>query len=163
MDETPSNSDRSIAEELFAERFDDLEAGVAGVLEELCSAHPEHAALFEELYGSWQRAQRILGAASPGQPTLSADLSGLLKGAAGASHASQGDGAFAQLQDRLDPERRLEVQGEMARGGMGAVLSVFDRNLRRQMAMKVMLEQGGLGGPLSAGPMGRFLDEASGA
>ena len=160
MDETPSNSDRSIAEELFAERFDDLEAGVSGVLEELCSAHPEHAALFEELYASWQRAQRILGAASPEQPTLSADLSGLLKGAAGASHASQGDGAFAQLQDRLDPERRLEVQGEMARGGMGAVLSVFDRNLRRQMAMKVMLEQGDLGGPLSAGPMGRFLDEA---
>ncbi|MCH2106229.1 MAG: bifunctional serine/threonine-protein kinase/formylglycine-generating enzyme family protein [Planctomycetes bacterium] len=167
MDESRPNSDRSVAEELFAERFDDLEAGVSGVLEDLCAAHPEHAELFRELYASWQRAQQILGAGAPAQPTLSADLSALLKGAVRAdeeggskAESAQSGDALMQLQDRLDPERRLEVQGEMARGGMGAVLSVFDRNLRRQMAMKVMLKQEELEGPLSAGPMGRFLDEA---
>jgi CRP-like cAMP-binding protein len=37
-----------------------------------------------------------------------------------------------------DPERRLRLEGELARGGMGAVRSAFDATLQRRMAAKTM-------------------------
>jgi serine/threonine-protein kinase len=37
-----------------------------------------------------------------------------------------------------DPERRLKLEGELARGGMGAVRSAFDATLQRRMAAKTM-------------------------
>ena len=75
MDETQSNSDHGAAEELFAERFDDLEAGTPGVLEDLCGAHPEYAEIFRQLFQSWERAQGLLGAGAPVQPKVRATLS----------------------------------------------------------------------------------------
>ncbi len=37
---------------------------------------------------------------------------------------------------------RYEVESEIARGGMGAIYRVYDRKLRRRMAMKVMMARG---------------------
>jgi len=37
-----------------------------------------------------------------------------------------------------DPRRRLSIEGEMARGGMGAVRFAFDATLQRRMAAKTM-------------------------
>ena len=51
-----------------------------------------------------------------------------------------------QLQGSAAPElppRYYETGDEIARGGMGAVRSVFDGNIRRDVAMKVLLEGGG--------------------
>ncbi|HEX6883516.1 MAG TPA: bifunctional serine/threonine-protein kinase/formylglycine-generating enzyme family protein [Planctomycetota bacterium] len=60
-------------------------------------------------------------------------------------------------------ERRYEVRGELARGGMGAILRVNDPALRRELAMKVSLSQlgeaRGAGSSGSAG-LARFVAEA---
>lgn len=66
---------------------------------------------------------------------------------------------------RRDPRTRYELKGEVARGGMGAILKVFDGDLRRTLAMKVMLG-GSSGTPgvegTDADPrsLARFLEEA---
>ncbi len=60
--------------------------------------------------------------------------------------------------------RRYEVGDEIARGGMGAIVRVWDKDLRRNLAMKVML--GAHGGPgMETSPrdqriVSRFLEEA---
>ena len=168
MDETQSKSDRTIAEEHFAARLVELEDGTPGVLEELCEEHPQFATYFQELHEDWKRVRDIFDAGGGSPQTLSVDLGKLVAGViderkeAGAASGSDTatEAAIGRLRERLDPESRLEVQGELARGGMGAVLSVLDKNLRREMAMKVMLKQTEPGRAVSSRAMGRFLDEA---
>ena len=60
---------------------------------------------------------------------------------------------------------RYKVIGEIARGGMGAVLEVQDNDLDRRVAMKVLLrdtrrEESDSGSPLDTGPVNRFIAEA---
>ncbi|MGK0483426.1 MAG: tRNA A-37 threonylcarbamoyl transferase component Bud32 [Planctomycetota bacterium] len=59
---------------------------------------------------------------------------------------------------------RYKIVGEFARGGMGAILRVWDRDLRRTLAMKVVLGQGepqqGDTPPVDERTLGRFVDEA---
>ncbi len=78
-------------------------------------------------------------------------------------------GASSELLQRLSDhslkESRYELQGEIARGGMGAVLRVWDEDLRRTLAMKVILGKGDSpteGGtpPVDTRMLGRFLEEA---
>jgi formylglycine-generating enzyme required for sulfatase activity/serine/threonine protein kinase len=60
---------------------------------------------------------------------------------------------------------RYRLQGEIARGGMGAIFKLWDENLRRHLAMKVILGrdespvQGGTP-KFDARTVGRFLEEA---
>ncbi|MCA8916283.1 MAG: protein kinase [Planctomycetes bacterium] len=60
---------------------------------------------------------------------------------------------------------RYKVIGEIARGGMGAVLEVQDSDLDRRVAMKVLLrdtrkKDSDSGSPLDTGPVNRFIAEA---
>ena len=58
---------------------------------------------------------------------------------------------------------RYVVRGEVARGGMGAILRVRDEDLRRDLAMKVVLSRNpGKPGttPAEVKMLGRFLEEA---
>ncbi|MBK9975197.1 MAG: protein kinase [Planctomycetes bacterium] len=60
---------------------------------------------------------------------------------------------------------RYKVMGEIARGGMGAVLEVQDSDLDRTVAMKVLLRdtrqaESDSGSPLDTGPVNRFIAEA---
>jgi len=60
-------------------------------------------------------------------------------------------------------ERRYEVRGELARGGMGAILCVHDPALRRELAMKVSLSQladGRARGSSGSAGLARFVAEA---
>ncbi len=60
---------------------------------------------------------------------------------------------------------RYTLEGEIARGGMGAILAVYDEDLRRRLAMKVILDDAG-GAATSGGSkvdpsrLARFLEEA---
>ena len=75
-------------------------------------------------------------------------------------------GAILRRLANQDPEQaRYRVMGEIARGGMGRILEVWDRDLRRKLAMKVM--QGGDERQPRETPSGeestalpRFLEEA---
>ena len=57
---------------------------------------------------------------------------------------------------------RYEHKGELARGGQGAILRVWDEDLRRNLAMKVTLAQSEAAGTSEVDPktLGRFLEEA---
>jgi hypothetical protein len=56
--------------------------------------------------------------------------------------------------EKSEESRKYHVQDEIARGGMGVILRVLDRDLRRETAMKVML------GGLSGNERMRFVEEA---
>jgi serine/threonine protein kinase/formylglycine-generating enzyme required for sulfatase activity len=69
------------------------------------------------------------------------------------------------------PERsRYRMEGEIARGGMGAILRVWDQDLNRPLAMKVALDQGSLASSTAGADheaathdpraLARFLEEA---
>jgi formylglycine-generating enzyme required for sulfatase activity/serine/threonine protein kinase len=63
---------------------------------------------------------------------------------------------------RADPGARYEVKGELGRGGMGLVLEVWDTDLRRALAMKVLRRDGGPrpGSSSASENVVRFLEEA---
>jgi serine/threonine protein kinase len=87
----------------------------------------------------------------------------LYKGEAAKSELSSE--VLARLADRGATSRRYRLEGEIGHGGMGAVLGVWDEDLRRHLAMKVMLGKGagsGSGRTPSADPrhLARFLEEA---
>ena len=70
---------------------------------------------------------------------------------------------IARLRARPRIEGRYEAEREIARGGMGAILRVHDRDLRRELAMKVILEDLGGSDPTSSDAQrirARFLEEA---
>ena len=83
----------------------------------------------------------------------------------------QGDSAEAMASARVDalrgegdgPSKRYVLEGEIGRGGMGAVLEIFDADLRRRLAMKVaLLPEGGADDAARIGStqLLRFLEEA---
>ncbi len=58
---------------------------------------------------------------------------------------------------------RYKLKGEIDRGGQGAILRVWEEDLRRNLAMKIMLgqaeaERSGDTPPVDTKPLGRFLD-----
>ena len=74
--------------------------------------------------------------------------------------------ATAQILERLRAHgakhTRYVQRGEVARGGMGLILRVWDEDLRREMAMKVVLGASGQAttGEIDPKTLGRFLEEA---
>lgn len=57
--------------------------------------------------------------------------------ASGVQHSA---GVLSRLSERGASASRYRLDGEIARGGMGAILQVFDEDLRRRLAMKVILD-----------------------
>ncbi len=70
-----------------------------------------------------------------------------------------------RLAEREKPHTRYKLEGEVAHGGQGAILRVWDEDLRRHLAMKVILGEGeasktGVTSSVSSSALGRFLEEA---
>ncbi|MHC5211782.1 MAG: protein kinase domain-containing protein, partial [Planctomycetota bacterium] len=73
-----------------------------------------------------------------------------------------------RLAGRGEGYGRYTLKGEVARGGQGAILRVWDEDLRRHLAMKVTLgkvgetsgEKSGETPPVDSKTLGRFLEEA---
>jgi len=69
------------------------------------------------------------------------------------------------LKSNPGSDAQYKLRGEVARGGMGAILKVWDENLRRDLAMKVVLKPGGGDEPARVDEVDpkqikRFLEEA---
>ncbi len=82
---------------------------------------------------------------------------------------SQGGGLSSEVLERLSDRgpasMRYRLQGEIARGGMGAILRVWDEDLRRRLAMKVLhrgarAAEGPTPPPEEPRKLSRFLEEA---
>lgn len=97
--------------------------------------------------GFAQRLARLLG----GAPEPAMDL--------------EGEGPANQIPEEVvdvaPRNTRYRMRREVGRGGMGAVLEVWDGDLRRRLAMKVLLKQGGADGSrVDERTLSRFLEEA---
>ncbi len=74
-------------------------------------------------------------------------------------------GVLGRIETHSKLATRYRLDGEIARGGMGAILEVWDEDLRRQLAMKVALSRTGEGTTanvkeLDPRILSRFLEEA---
>jgi len=128
----------------------DLEEGQTRDLERYQALFPGHEQLIAEEF------ERVWGGADVDASELSESLFG------------QGQAVSEEFLDELrstsSPPSRYAIQDELARGGMGAIHRVYDRGLRRDLAMKVVLAKkwGGEASTPSRDPqkLRRFLEEA---
>ncbi len=74
--------------------------------------------------------------------------------------SSTSRGLYAKLSEQVQVGRRYVLRREIARGGMGAIVSVWDEDLRRNLAMKVMHSPGDDPERVDPEKLGRFLEEA---
>ncbi len=132
---------------LFAEFVSQHGLGSAKALEELCRAHPEEAAELRVLFENWHWiAPGLAPAKPPGsvhdrvREALGEDADPAISLDAGEAPkpAELPESLLAQLQGHSAARARYTVRGEVARGGMGVVLKVWDNELRRVLAMKVL-------------------------
>jgi len=144
----------SEAERLLLDHLARLQRGEPSDLEALCVAHPARAGELRELSARLALVARLLP-----------DVHGEPPAAAGAELPSDLLALCARLSTRASVADRYEQPVEVARGAQGAVLDVFDADLRRHVAKKVL--HGGAtsagqlpGGAGSVRNLGRFLDEA---
>ena len=67
---------------------------------------------------------------------------------------------LTQLASYRSPTSRYDDHGEFARGGMGQIRHVYDKSVRRRLAMKILLDRDGGDAEGSAHSLGHFLEEA---
>ena len=139
----------------------------------LCARNRELATELRSVHADWLRVKsvwRTLGRGLPVGERLR-DRYGSWVDPAIALEPEPGQGSgtlrsvIGRLGLKLPRQSRYEVLEEVARGGMGAVLKVWDPDLRRTLAMKVALSptapDGGDAPDSSAElPLARFLEEA---
>ena len=137
------------AEELYAEfvraAAEDGSDG-SGSFEAFCARHPDLAAELRVLHETRRRIEaalaRGLGALETDRPTpRPGDGAGAAAGRSGALSASGLVSAevLQKLASHRPDHSRYKLEGEIARGGMGAILKVWDEDLGRHLAMKVIL------------------------
>jgi len=169
--------------EVLARYVDRRAMGQPVSLDELCCEHPS---LAEELRELVPLAESLLERLSPSlggsfseqlrqrfgrgvDPQVELEAEGGVRSDLKASPATTELSTSSEVLERLagrgPASTRYRVKDEIGRGGMGAVLRVWDEDLRRHLAMKVML---GKGLPRSTGHtphtdprvVARFLEEA---
>ncbi|MFN0242169.1 MAG: protein kinase domain-containing protein [Planctomycetota bacterium] len=155
-----SESNEERADRLFAEFMVRRDMGGAEGVEELCAAHPDLAPALRRLKADCDALASLCDELAADVPSVRVPSD--------AAHEQLPRSVRAVLDQlaRSAPERRrYRMLGEVARGGMGVILRVWDEDLRRTLAMKVVL---GAGGHVASGEtplvrprtLGRFLTEA---
>jgi len=142
----------SEAELLFGALVRDASDEYVPDVELLCAARPDLAQELRTILAQYRRARQAMH---------------MLKGAAGEAEATVGGPGEEADDNSDDGPGRYTIRREIARGGMGTILEVWDEELRRPLAMKVLREQGagaGLDGALAQLGSGRrksrLLNEA---
>lgn len=138
---------------VFAAFLHRREAGEHVSIEELCAGHPEHVDALRRLHADWvfERLERGDADAAVGRERSGGDPA--------ASSAF-----LARLRGKPPTWARYVVRDELGRGGMGIVLRVFDTELLRPLAMKVVRPDLGGSTPAASDARAqqlesRFLDE----
>ncbi|MBL8737005.1 MAG: SUMF1/EgtB/PvdO family nonheme iron enzyme [Planctomycetes bacterium] len=127
----------------------------------------EDQALGSKLAALLEHAHQPTPAFVPGAPPPSSDAADRTASDSSTDkvHSTQTAEMLQRLAraPRLDLER-YAIEGEVDRGGMGAILKILDRQLNRRLAMKVLLDREAprdeLERQLASQLLGRFLEEA---
>ena len=154
MTETELNQKRDeLAELAYAEFRVGRENGGKEEFEELCKKHPELDAELRGLHANWDFVAGAIGRldhSSHLRPNPDSD--GFTKR------------VVERLSGRTGAFERYRIDGKLGEGGQGAILRVWDGDLGRKLAMKVMHSRKASGGnsPPKSGSraLGRFLEEA---
>ncbi|HVS18430.1 MAG TPA: serine/threonine-protein kinase, partial [Planctomycetota bacterium] len=134
-------------ESLFAAWLDRLVGGEDPDIDELCREHLEAATALRALHAHWVQLEAVVRQCCMGRSLadkLRAHFGGEVDPQVTLEHESAPRSDFtrevlSRLGGRGPAATRYRIQGEVAHGGMGAVLRVWDLDLRRHLAMKVML------------------------
>ena len=86
-----------------------------------------------------ERLRRIHGAEV--DPRVDLESSGRTEVRGSEPRRPQSSALLQRLGTRSVASSRYRLHGEIARGGMGAILEVFDEDLRRRLAMKVIVDR----------------------
>jgi len=158
----------SLAADVFAEFLALSERQPDLDFDEFCREHAEFEDELRLLYGQWSElagmrehldaaGSAYLGDSSEEEPDVEA-------GVTIDPSLRMGDVApralIARLTGRSGNFTRYRMQGEIGRGGMGKVLRVWDPDLRRTLAMKVVRQEEGAPHEIDARLLSRFLEEA---
>jgi serine/threonine protein kinase/tetratricopeptide (TPR) repeat protein len=150
------------AADVFLEFLVRRAEGEALAIGDLCASRPE---LAEPLLRLWDQHQEAL--ALPSRNPNPVSTLGARLGRANLPSISLPDVEAESLAEAPGVPAdgpsgtRFRIEGELARGGMGAVYRVFDPDLRRRLAMKVSLAgPRAKTGASSQGKESRFVEEA---
>jgi len=149
--------DAPTTSEVFASFLSGKLAGSPRTLEQLLAGHPEKAGELRRMHENWSGSQ-------PSDSSASSHP----------SRASVMDEFASEIIHRLAGRERgfdrYKLEGELARGGQGVIIRVWDEDLSRHLAMKVILSKGAPSGPstskkaastpMDSRSIGRFLEEA---
>lgn len=122
------------AGEIFARFQSELHRSESDDFEALCAAHPE---LTEELKRLWRAAKSKRSEIASHKPPAADDMSRTTPPAPQVGQEQTIDPTDRGPAPR-PPGGRYEIQGVVARGGMGVIYAVQDHELKRQIAMKVI-------------------------
>jgi serine/threonine protein kinase len=146
----------------------DLRASVIAEFPDLNAE--ERARLFELTQAAAEEEARdgqtaAAAPAEPGDAQRDGAAPSIDVGTEGAADPDFASAVLRRLAAREGSFGRYSLKGEVARGGQGVVLRVWDEDLRRNLAMKVMLGRGepaetGKTPPADPRSLGRFLEEA---
>ena len=178
----PSDASQPLspAEELYAQYLTRRQQGATLDIDAWCASHPDHAADLRKLdaqYGQLSSIfERLMGSQPAPEKRLADELRerygegvdpGISLDGGGASQSDSGPSSelLRRLRTHAPKNSRYKLQGEIGRGGMGAVIRVWDEDLRRTLAMKVVLGKEdkaakGATPPVDSRTLGRFLEEA---
>lgn len=137
--------EESGASSLFSQFVAAREKGLDPDLDQYCRQHPAHANELRELVHVWQHAGSILrgdedpaGDAPPNNGRCGLRLSPPIAEEREPIVAS----LLARLARRGPPKQRFAVKERIGQGGMGAVYRVYDHELGRHVAAKVIRKIG---------------------
>ena len=151
------------AQALYARHV--AERGTPQEFEALCTAHPQHAAAFRHLDQEWKQWNSVFQQLA-GSGSLSIAVQRLKEGLVEETEGQlPGSALLQRLKQRTGTAPRYTLLGEIGRGGMGAVVRVRDDDLRRTLAMKVILGREDASKEsdtpaVDRRTLGRFLEEA---
>ena len=165
----PANSAASArAASVYAEHLAARVADSPADIDELCLGRPELEPELRRLHLAHEAVEAALedlGLSSSLTRRLDARLGPDADPSSAVDEEDAADPKFVadvvqRLSHRSGAYGRYRLKEEFARGGMGAILRVWDEDLRRNLAMKVMIA-GTEGTPTpDARSLGRFLEEA---
>ncbi|MFN9787808.1 MAG: protein kinase domain-containing protein [Planctomycetia bacterium] len=174
----PDPEPLSRAQELYSEYLALRERDESLSFESWCGSHEAHAAELRGLHAQYEHLDAIFAQlrSDSGGDNRSSGRAG---GRAGAEmepgivlddgrigdESSHSSALLRRLREHAPTNSRYQVLDEVGRGGMGAVIRVWDQDLRRTLAMKVALGHANRPGtgatPAVEGrTLGRFLEEA---